>query len=114
LKFFVVISLFLLSSFAALYAQKPTSPSPNPGETALVRFYPNPAVNFITFEIKEPVERGTNIQVYSFLGRQVAIIPVNGQRITVSLNNYFRGIYVFQVKSPNGKILETNKFQVNK
>ncbi len=97
-----------------LYAQKPVVPAPNPDQPSLVRFYPNPAVNFITFEIKEPVQRGTNIQVYSFLGRQVASIPVNAQRITVSLDNYFRGIYVFQVKSPSGKILDTNKFQVSK
>jgi hypothetical protein len=114
LKYFVAISICFLSSFGYLYAQKPPIVATNPDQTALVRFYPNPAVNLITFEIKEPVQRGTNILVYSFLGRQVASIPVNTQRITVGLNNYFRGIYVFQVKSPSGKILETNKFQVNK
>ncbi len=96
-------------------AQKPGGDAiPASEKLPLVRFYPNPAVNLITFEIKEPVQRGTSIQVYTFLGRSVAIIPVNAQRITVSLNDYFKGIYVFQVKSPNGKILETNKFQVNK
>ena len=112
MKFLVVISVCLLGFVAN--GQKPTNPTPGPNQATLVRFYPNPAVNFITFEIKEPVQRGTNIQVFSFLGRQVATIPVNGQRITVSLNDYFKGIYVFQVKDPKGKVLETNKFQVNR
>lgn len=81
---------------------------------AQVRFYPNPAVNFITFEIKEPVDRGTTIQVYSFLGRKVASVPVNSQKVSVNVSDYFRGVYVFQLRSPNGKIVETNKFQVNR
>jgi hypothetical protein len=79
-----------------------------------VKFYPNPAVNFITFEIKEPVERGTVLQVYSFLGRQLSSLPVNAQRVTLNLAEYFRGVYVFQLRAPSGKVLETNKFQVSK
>jgi hypothetical protein len=64
--------------------------------------------------MKEPVERGSSLQVYSFLGRQVATVPVNAQRVTVNISDYFRGIYVFQLRSPNGKVVETNKFQVSR
>ena len=98
------------------YAQKPETPPASDKAEArtVVRFYPNPAVNFITFEFAQPQERGTTIQVYSFLGRQISSIPVNAQRVTVNLNEYFRGVYVFQLRSPSGKILETNKFQVNR
>jgi zona occludens toxin (predicted ATPase) len=96
-----------------LCAQKAPA-TPDQESKPMVRFYPNPAINFITFDIKESVERGTTILVYSFLGRQIAAIPVNSQRVTVNISEYYRGIYVFQLRSPSGKVLETNKFQVNR
>lgn len=94
-------------------AQKPVA-TPVSAQKTIVKFFPNPAVNFITFEMKEPVERGASLQVYSFLGRQVASVPVNAQRVTVNVSDYFRGIYVFQLRLPNGKVVETNKFQVSR
>jgi hypothetical protein len=36
------------------------------------------------------------------------------QKTMVNLTDFFRGIYIFQLKDPNGKIVETGKFQVNK
>jgi hypothetical protein len=111
-KFIVTIFLFCVCFVGQSHAQKAPD-YPNENKTQ-VKFFPNPAANFITFEIKEPVERGTVIQVFSFLGRQIASVPVNAQRITVNVSEYFRGIYVFQLRAPNGKILETNKFQVNR
>ncbi len=103
----------MLMAVADVTAQKAPA-APSSPQTTLVKFYPNPAVNFITFEIKEPVERGSSLQVYSFLGRQVASVPVNAQRVTVNVSEYFRGIYVFQLRSPSGKVVETNKFQVSR
>jgi hypothetical protein len=96
------------------YSQKPVVAQSDVQQSTIVKFYPNPAVNFITFEIKEPVERGTVLQVYSFLGRQVGTVPVNAQRVTLNLSEFFRGVYVFQLRAPSGKVLETNKFQVSK
>jgi Secretion system C-terminal sorting domain len=112
-RYIVSILFFLLLVVADASAQKPAGTT-SPSQNTLVKFYPNPAVNFITFEMKEPVERGSSLQVYSFLGRQVATVPVNAQRVTVNVSEYFRGIYVFQLRSPNGKVVETNKFQVSR
>jgi hypothetical protein len=98
----------------SLFAQKSTMPIGEGEEKTTVRFYPNPAVNFITFEIKKPVEPGTAIHVFSFLGRQIAQVPVNSQRVTVNVSDYFRGVYVFQLRAPSGRIIETNKFQVSR
>jgi hypothetical protein len=83
-------------------------------EKSLVKFFPNPAINFINFEFREMPPSGSSLQVYSFLGRQVAIVPVNAKRITVNVSELFRGIYVFQVITPSGKVFETNKFQVSR
>jgi hypothetical protein len=113
LKNITVIICHLLIAIG-LQAQKPEQERSAIQPNSVVKFYPNPAVNFITFDIKEPVERGTVIQVYSFLGRQVSSLPVSAQRVTLNLSEFFRGVYVFQLRSPSGKIIETNKFQVNR
>jgi Secretion system C-terminal sorting domain len=112
-KYIVAILFFMVLGVADATAQKPVA-TPVSAQKTIVKFFPNPAVNFITFEMKEPVERGSSLQVYSFLGRQVASVPVNAQRVTVNVSDYFRGIYVFQLRSPNGKVVETNKFQVSR
>jgi len=112
-RLYTILICIILGSFVA-GAQKPWQ-NPDQKETKnVVRFFPNPAVNNITFEFKEEQPRGTTIQVFSFLGRQVANIPVNSQRVSFQLTEFYSGIYVFQVRTPNGKIAETNKFQVNR
>jgi hypothetical protein len=84
------------------------------GDEKTIRFYPNPASSTINFEFKEQVERGSVLQVYSFLGRLVLSIPVSGNRVTVNVSDLIKGVYVFQLKGANGRIAETNKFQVSR
>ncbi len=114
LKGIIAISFFLLCGIGELFAQKNSPEQPIFPNNTHVRFYPNPATNFITFDIKEPIERGLVLQVYSFLGRQISSVPVNGSRVTLNLSQFFRGVYVVQLRSANGKVLETHKFQVSK
>lgn len=113
IRLYIILLVIIPGSFVA-GAQKPYQNPDYKENKNLVRFFPNPAVNTITFEFKEEQPKGTNIQIFSFLGRQVANIPVNSQRVSVKLTEFYSGIYVFQVRTPNGKIAETNKFQVNR
>lgn len=83
-------------------------------ENKVVKFYPNPASDVITFDIKHIVEKGYSIQIYNFLGRQVLVVPISTTHITVPLIDLFRGIYVFQLRDKSGTIIESNKFQVYK
>lgn len=85
-----------------------------PVDAKVVRTYPNPATSFITFDIQRPVERGYVIQIYNFIGRRILTIAVTGNKMTVPLDNFFRGVYIFQLRDKNGSIIESNKFQVNK
>lgn len=88
------------------------------GQTAtdakIVKFYPNPAVSYIIFDIQKPVEKGYVIQIYNFLGRQVLIYPISSNKVTIPLDNLYRGVYIFQLRDKTGNIVESNKFQVNK
>jgi hypothetical protein len=84
-------------------------------EQVKVRFFPNPATSVINFEfIKSNPESTYTLQVYNFIGKKVSEIVVTNNRATVSLDNYFRGVYIFQLKDKTGKIIQSGKFQVAK
>ncbi len=83
-------------------------------EFKVVKFYPNPATSFITFDIQRPIEKGFVIQIYNCLGRQVISVVVSSSKVTVPLENIFRGLYIFQLRDKSGAIIEGGKFQVNK
>ncbi len=80
-----------------------------------VKFFPNPATTVINFEFKKTnPESVYTLQVYNFIGKKVSEIVVSNNRITVPLDNYFRGVYVFQLRDKTGRIVESGKFQVAK
>lgn len=83
-------------------------------KTKITNFYPNPASSFINFEFSKPLDKGHTIVLYNFIGKKVSEIPVSGSKITVSLDGFFRGIYVFQLRNRNAVIIESGKFQVVK
>jgi len=89
----------------------PNFPEPEP---VAVRFYPNPATSYIVFDLLKNYDKNYSIQVFNFLGKKVYEFSATEQKTTVSLTDFFRGIYIFQLKDPSGKIVESGKFQVNK
>jgi hypothetical protein len=88
-------------------------PNPENG-MKIIKFYPNPATTFINFDIQKNYDKGFSIQVYNFLGKQVYEAKNVSERTTVNLADYNRGIYIYQLRDINGKILESGKFQVAK
>ena len=88
---------------------------PDNGTVATVKFYPNPANSFITFEdFSRKYDKNYSIQLYNFLGKKVYEFSLADQKNVVNLSDFFRGIYIFQLRDPTGKIVESGKFQVNK
>lgn len=81
----------------------------------LIKFYPNPASSVITFEFnKAGNDQAYSLQVYNFMGKKVYDIKNPPARINVNLEDFYRGIYIFQVRDKNGTISQTGKFQVVK
>ena len=98
-----------------LNAQSRVPGFPDNGSVATVRFYPNPATSFITFEdFARKYDKNYSIQLFNFLGKKVYEFTLSEQKNIVNLSDFFRGIYIFQLRDPSGKILESGKFQVNK
>lgn len=115
MRLFYLIPLMVVFSVAGVKAQNRLAAFPDNGSTATIRFYPNPAISYITFEdILKKYDKNYSIQVFNFLGKKVYEFVLGDQKNIVNTSDFFRGIYIFQLRDPSGKIVESGKFQVNK
>lgn len=86
-------------------------------QAKIVKCYPNPAISFVNFELTNNnlISKNYTLDVYSFTGKKMYSATISSEKITLTLSNdFYRGIYVYQVRNKSGKILETGKFQVTK
>jgi hypothetical protein len=86
---------------------------PDP-EPKITKFYPNPAISFITFEIAKESNKNYTLLIFNFLGRKVKDISDVTPKTVVNLSDLVRGIYIFQLKEQNGRVTDSGTFQVNK
>lgn len=80
----------------------------------IVRLYPNPATSFINLDLGKFSNKGFSIRVFSFLGRKMHETINVSQLIKLSVSDYNRGVYVYQVRDRTGRLVESGKFQVSK
>ena len=109
--FYILLSFILLSTTQA--RSQARGPMPDP-EIKIVKFYPNPAVSFITFEVEKEPNKAYSLQIFNFLGRKVKDVTDLSPKTIVNLSDLVRGIYIFQLKEQNGRVAESGTFQVNK
>lgn len=79
-----------------------------------IQVYPNPASTNISFETTNISEKNFVLTVYNFIGKKVDEIKLTSNKANISLTNYFRGLYVYQLRDKQGQLIETGKFQVVK
>jgi hypothetical protein len=87
------------------------------GETAskVIRFYPNPATTVINFEFDKTVDRTYTLLITNFLGKRMTELRITESKITVSLDDqYYRGLYIYQLRDQSNRIIESGRFQVVK
>lgn len=84
------------------------------GAASIVRFYPNPATSYVTFDFQKTYDKGYSIQIYSFLGKKMYEESNMNQRTVINLSDYSRGVYIYQLRDRSGKMVESGKFQVSK
>ena len=111
MKIFYALSTILLLTLHA------KSQDRNPGEdpaTAIVKFYPNPATSIITFDFQSGYDKSLNLQIFSFIGKKVQEINNVTPKTVLNLTDFYRGMYIFQLKDKNGKVVDSGKFQVSK
>ena len=79
-----------------------------------VKFYPNPAISFINFEFERTYDKSYSLLIYNFIGKKVVEMKISEQKINISLTDFYRGVYIFQLRDKLGNIVESGKFQVAK
>lgn len=78
----------------------------------LITCYPNPAVSYISFKFDNNVQNTSKLFIYSFTGRKMNEFNITNNLIKITLENYYRGLYVYLLRDTEGNILESGKFQV--
>jgi hypothetical protein len=109
--FYILLSIILLTSTRA--KSQARGPMPDP-EHKVIKFYPNPAVSYITFELTKEPNKIYSLQIFSFLGKKVKEQGDIIDKTTVNLSDLNRGLYTFQLKDPTGRVTDSGIFQINK
>lgn len=114
MKIFYTLSIILLVSITAKSQDRtPSSPAGAP-VTKIVKFYPNPATSFINFEFQKSIDKAYNFQIINLLGKKVFEVSNVTPKTIVNLSDFLRGVYIFQLRDQNGKVVDSGKFQVSK
>lgn len=114
---FYLVGLVVFSLFSSSYAgeEKLYWDFTDGSTPKMAHFYPNPATSFINFTFEKTVDKSYTLQVYNFIGRKMNEFRITDAKITINLDdNYFRGLYIYQLRDQTGRIVESGKFQVNK
>ena len=111
-KFLLILSIILLTAILSQGQSRVIPPQDAAGP--VVKFYPNPATSFITFDFQKGFDKGYDIQVFNFLGKMVYEQKNVPEKTTLNLNDYNRGVFIFQVRDRDGRIVTSGKFQVSK
>lgn len=111
MKIFYALSTILLLSFSGKSQDRNPGQEPTP---TVVKFYPNPATSIITFDFQSGYDKQLNLQIFNFIGKKVQEINNVTPKTIVNLNDFYRGMYIFQLKDKNGKVVDSGKFQVSK
>lgn len=98
-------------SVASANAQASLSSEPT---QKILKSFPNPAISFINFDFIKDYDKGYNLQIYNFMGKKVYDLNNTPTQIRVSLQDFYRGIYIYQLRNKNGQIIDSGKFQVLK
>jgi hypothetical protein len=114
MKIFYIIIFTVFSAFQ-VKSQTHANISLQELDPIHVKFYPNPATAYINFEFsKESDNKPYTLQIYNFMGKKVYENSTMDTKILVTLTEFNRGIYIFQLKDQNGTVVDAGKFQVNK
>ena len=113
MKQFVYILILLIGINFTSFAQ---AKNPAQGEpiAKLIKPYPIPATTAINFEFQYGYGKSFSLQIYNFMGKKINEFNKIPPRFTMSLDDFYRGIYVYQLRDKDGKIIDSGKFQVVK
>jgi hypothetical protein len=114
LKKLFYILFFTIGITFTSFAQNKISPDQGGSQAKFIKFYPNPATAVINFDFQRGYDNTYSLLIFNFMGKKVFEVKNIAPNTNVNLEDFYRGIYVFQLRDKNGVILESGKFQVVK
>ncbi len=108
-----ILYIFILSLFTASQLKSQTSNTSRDLAIRTIKFYPNPAVSQITFDFDQNTDKSYSFQIYNFVGKKVFESPSVSSKTIVNVSDFYRGVYIFQLKDKTGKMIDSGKFQVS-
>jgi hypothetical protein len=114
MRIIYTLSIILLLSNEVKSQERTTSLPGGDPITKIIRFYPNPATSFITFDFQKSYDKSYTLQIFNLPGKKVHEVTEVTPKTVVNLNDFFRGIYIFQLRDKAGRLVEAGKFQVSK
>ncbi len=112
LKQLIIISIVLFGlTFTSFAQNKIAAPNGDPS-AKLIKYYPNPATTAINFEFIRGYDKSFSLQLFNFMGKKVLEVNTLSQLTNLSLNNFYRGVYIFRLSDKNGNVIDSGKFQV--
>ena len=114
MKILYILSFIILTSVTALSQSGANPVTVNQLNSRIIKFYPNPATSIINFDFANGYDKNCNFQIFSFVGKKVFELNNLSPKTIVNLNDFYRGIYIFQLRDRNGKVIDSGKFQVSK
>lgn len=113
MRILYILTFILFSTFAATAQDRDNAPRQEP-EARIVKFYPNPATSFITFDFQKEFDKSYSFQIFNFLGKKVYDVTNLTPKTVINVNEFYRGVYIFQIRDKTGKIVDSGRFQVSK
>ena len=115
MKIFYSLSFILLISLQAQSQDRRTTSTQRQGPAArIIKFYPNPAVSVINFDFQRGYDRSYSFQIFNFLGKKVYEVNNVSEKNIINLTDFYRGVYIFQLRDKTEKVIGSGKFHVSK
>jgi hypothetical protein len=114
LKQFVYILIFIIGLNFTSQAQNKPSTTEDGTAPKLIKLYPIPATTVINFDFQSGYDKSYSFEIYNYIGKKVYELKNPAQKITLSLTEFTRGFYYYQLRDKTGKLLETTRFLVLK
>ena len=84
-------------------------------DVKVVKVFPNPATTYINFDFDQSQDlTNHSLKVFNFIGKKIYETNMLTRRTVVNLNDYFRGVYTYQITDRNGYVIANGKFQVQR
>jgi hypothetical protein len=109
MKHLLVILLFSLFSMGAMAQGRQAA-----NASKIMNFYPNPASVVINFNYQRDYETGYSLLIFNFMGKKVYELKNTPDRFSINLDEFNRGVHIYQLRNRMGAVIESGKFQVVK